>query len=366
MGVTPRSREIRSYHSLARRPGSRAVPDASSGNNFKTVDRTERFYRIDQLLQSRRPIVTVREFLEELGVSLATFKRDLEYMRERLHAPIVWDRDLGGYRLQDPPEGGPRYELPGLWFNPQEASALLTMEHLIGSLEPTLLGAHLHPLKARLSALMSAGGHSVEEVRRRIRVITLGARHHEPRHFALAAAAVLGRQRITLTYFNRMRDEVTQRLVSPQRLIFYRSNWYLDAYCHLRKAVRSFALDAMRDVATVAEPAIDLPERDLDEFLASGYGIFAGARVQWALLKFSAQRARYVALEEWHPLQKVRNEPDGAYILEIPYAEDKELIMDILRYGPDVEVLRPDSLRGRVAALLERSAALYAKATASS
>ena len=331
-----------------------------------TVDRTERFYRIDQLLQSRRPVVPVRDFLEELGVSLATFKRDLEYMRERLHAPIIWDRDLNGYRLKDPPEDGPRYELPGLWFSPQEAKALLTMEHLIGSLEPTLLGAHLQPLKARLSALLSAGDHSVEEVRRRIRVITLGARRHEPRHFSRVAAAVLGRQRLALTYYNRMRDEVTQREVSPQRLIYYRSNWYLDAYCHLRTAIRSFALDAVRDVTTVTQPAIDLPDGDLDEFLASGYGIFSGTRVQWALLKFSPERARYVALEEWHPRQKARMEPDGGYVLEIPYAEDKELIMDILRYGPEVEVLRPKSLRAQVAALLERSAALYAKAAASS
>ena len=57
------------------------------------MDRTERFYKIDQLLQTRRPGVPAAEFLEELGISLATFKRDLEYMRERLNAPIVWDRD---------------------------------------------------------------------------------------------------------------------------------------------------------------------------------------------------------------------------------------------------------------------------------
>src|SRR5205085_3769842 len=121
-----------------------------------TVDRTERFYKIDQLLQTRRPVVPVKDFLDELGISLATFKRDLEYMRERLNAPIVWDRDLMGYRFEEQAAAaGPRYNLPGLWFNPQEAYALLTMEHLIENLEPALLGPHLAPLKARLAALLS-------------------------------------------------------------------------------------------------------------------------------------------------------------------------------------------------------------------
>jgi predicted DNA-binding transcriptional regulator YafY len=124
------------------------------------MDRTERFYKIDQLLQTRRPVVPVREFLAELGISLATFKRDLEYMRERLNAPIVWDRDLNGYRFEEQRAKGPKYELPGLWFNPQEAQALLTMEHLIEEMEPSLLGPHLAPLRTRLTALLSSGDHA--------------------------------------------------------------------------------------------------------------------------------------------------------------------------------------------------------------
>ena len=177
----------------------------------------------------------VGEFLGELGISLATFKRDLEFMRSRLHAPIVWDREAGVYHFEGVENGrGPKYELPGLWFSPREAQALLTLENLVESLEPALLGPHVKPLKARLAALLSAGDRSAEEVRKRIRVIPFGARRHEPRHFELVASAVLGRSRLKLTYSNRTKDEVTEREVSPQRLVHYRNNWYLDAWCHLR------------------------------------------------------------------------------------------------------------------------------------
>ena len=327
-----------------------------------TVDRTERFYKIDQLLQTRRPVVKVREFLDELGISLATFKRDLEYMRERLNAPIVWDRDLMGYRFEERRAKGPKYELPGLWFNPEEARALLTMEHLIEGLEPSLLGPHLAPLRTRLTALLTTGDHSAGEVRRRIRVIPFGARKHEPRHFSLVASAVLGRQRLRIEYFNRMRGDVTEREVSPQRLVYYRANWYLDTWDHLRNDIRSFSLDAVRKAEMLLAKARDVPDAQLDEVLASGYGIFGGRKVQWATLRFTAERARYVSLEEWHPKQKARWEEDGRYVLEIPFSSEKELVMDLLKHGAEVEVLEPASLRGELASRAEAVVALYREA----
>ena len=322
------------------------------------MDRTERFYKIDHLIRERGT-VTTRDFLRELEVSLATLKRDLEYMKDRHHAPIEYDREAGGYRFIAPQAAAPRYELPGLWFSPTEAQALLTMEHLLGHLEPSLLGGHVEPLKARLSALLSAGDRSVEEVRRRIRVMSLGARRHEPKHFKLVASAVLGRARLQLAYWNRMKDETTERVVSPQRLVFYRNNWYLDAWCHLRNDLRSFSLDAMKDVSTAPGKAKDVPDTQLNEVLASSYGIFSGSKVQWAVLKFAPSVARYVALEDWHSKQRSRMEADGSYVLEVPFSSDKELAMDILRYGADVEVIGPKSLREEVGARLKAAAAKY-------
>jgi predicted DNA-binding transcriptional regulator YafY len=328
---------------------------------FLRMDRSERFYKIDHLIRERG-VVPVQDFLRELEVSLATFKRDIEYMRSRHYAPITWDRDKGGYRFEeaDAAAATPKYELPGLWFSPREAQALLTMEHLLESLEPSLLGAHVKPLQSRLSALLSAGDHSVDEVRRRIRVISMGARRHEPKHFQLVASAVLSRNRLKLTYWNRSRDETTEREVSPQRLVHYRNNWYLDAWCHLRNDLRSFALDAMRDVSMVAGKVKEVAEKELDEVLASGYGIFSGKKVQWATLRFTAEAARYVSLEEWHPKQKARYEKDGRYVIEIPYSAEKELLMDILKHGPDVEVLGPPSLRQMVAERASLTARTYA------
>ncbi len=319
-----------------------------------TVDRTERFYKIDHLLRERG-MVTTREFMEELEVSLATFKRDLEYMKDRHHAPIEYDRDAGGYRFVQPDSPAKRYELPGLWFSPREAQALLTMQHLLESLGPSLLGAHLNPIKSRLEALLTTGDRTTDEVRQRIHVLPMGARRHEPKHFELVAAAVLNRQRLKLGYWNRMHDEVTEREVSPQRLVHYRENWYLDGWCHLRNDLRSFSLDAMREVSMVPGKVKDVAPAELDRAFASGYGIFSGGKVQWATLRFAPARSRYVAKEEWHSKQRGRFEADGRYVLEVPFSSATELTEDLLRLGADVEVLEPASLRKQVA---ERAAAI--------
>ena len=106
----------------------------------------------------------------------------------------------------------------------------------------------------------------------------------------------------------------------------------------------------MRSAARVlVKTAVDVPDAELDEVLGAGHGIFAGRRLQWARLRFSAERARWVAAESWHPKQRGRFEADGSYVLELPYADPRELVMDILRHVPEVEVLGPKKLREMVA-----------------
>ena len=322
------------------------------------MDRTERFHRIDRLLRERR-VVQLETFLERLEISRATFKRDLEYLRDRLNAPIEWDRELGGYRYAETP-GAERFELPGLWFSAAELHALATLEQLIEGLQPGLLGPHVGPLRERLDAMLGAGAAGAGGVARRVRLIGLGQRHVEPAHFEILAAALFARRRLRLRHFNRAAGEHTEREVSPQRLVHYRDNWYLDAWCHLRRALRSFAVDAIEAASLVEQPAREVAEAELDAHVAGGYGIFTGPVRATARLRFTPQRARWVAAERWHPEQRTAWLDDGSYRLEVPYSDDRELVMDILKHGPEVVVEGPAELRERVAELLAAGAAAYA------
>lgn len=320
----------------------------------------ERIYLIDQILAKRR-FATRQELEEKLGISWATLKRDIAYMRDRLHAPILFDRELGGYRFDNEEKRiGPQYELPGFWFSAEEIHALLTMQHLLSNLDTGgLLGPHIQPLLSRLSGLLGTADDSIEEVKKRIKVETVGARQFHLDHFQLLGSALLRRKRIVIRYFARGTNEITEREVSPQRLVYYRDNWYLDAWCHLRNDLRAFAVDAIRAVELLDAPAKDVDESLLDHELGSGYGIFSGSDVHWATLKFSVDRSRWVSTEKWHPQQAGRFLDDGCYELQVPYADDREIIMDILKYGTECEVVSPPELIERVKQQLKDALKTY-------
>lgn len=320
------------------------------------MDRSERFAIIERLLRARRT-VSFEELRERLEVSRPTLYRDLAYLRDRMGMPVVRDDATGNLSL-DP--AADRHELPGLWFNAEEIHALLTMQQLLANLEPGgLLGPHIEPLKERLAKLLETGDHPAADVARRIRILTVAARRYPAEHFQTIAAAVMQRRRLVIDYRARGSGTATRREISPQRLVHYRDNWYLDAWCHLREELRSFAVDAVQAVETVEKAAIDLPDADLDAALGAGYGIFAGREVRWATLRFTPERARWVAAESWHPGQEGRFLEDGCYELRVPYSNDPELVMDVLKYGPDCEVLGPEELRGKVRRLLGEAVGRY-------
>lgn len=307
------------------------------------MDRTERFYKIDNLLHAQK-VVPVERFLEELEVSLATFKRDIEYMRDRLNAPIKWSKLDGGYSYATGHKSQPQ-ALPGLWFNDSEAYALLMMQSLLSEMQPGLLGPHIEPLRARLRAVIESGKHAAVDVESRIKLLNVAARPVPDKNFELVAAALLGRFRLQISYYSRARDDVSEREVSPQLLIHYRGNWYLGAWCHKQEAMRSFSMDAIQQASVLTKPSKAIPKKELDGFVGQGYGIFAGTNVKWAKLLFSEERARWVSRELWHPQQRATRQSDGTLILEVPFTDTRELLMDILRQGRHVKVLEPSELR---------------------
>jgi predicted DNA-binding transcriptional regulator YafY len=322
------------------------------------MERTERFYRIQQLLQNRR-LVSKQEFLDVLEVSPATFKRDLEYLRDRFQAPIVYDPDHEAYRFDDKVADSAVWQLPGLWFSADELVALFTMDRLLAHLEPGVLSEVIAPFRKRIQALLASGELGAAEVTNRIRVLTMGARAIEPAGFRTVATALLSRRRLRIRHQRRADGETVEREISPQRLVHYRDNWYVDAFCHKRQALRTFAVDAIVQATVLDKDAKDVGDESLDRHFASGYGIFAGSETQQAVLLFSASRARWVSRESWHPSQLGRLQLDGSYLLEFPYAHEPELVMDILKYGADVQVLAPESLRRAVADQHEQAARLY-------
>jgi len=332
----------------------------SMGRDFavQKLDKFDRIYQLHNILRTRRTPIPRAELMARLECSEPTVFRLIRLLKDHLNAPVEWHDELAGYYYRRDAEGG-TYELPGLWFNARELQALIVFDRLFESLEPGLLGEHLAPLSRRVTELLRHKRLGLGEAARRIRALGMAARP-AGEWFHVLAGATLQRRKLRIAYHGRERDRVTERDVSPQRLVHYRDNWYLDGYCHLRKGLRSFSVDRVKSAQELDEAADAVPDSELDAYFTSSYGIFAGRANKTAVLRFSAERARWVADERWHPLQTGQYLTDGRYELRIPYRDERELVMDVLRHGAEVEVLAPDSLRGAVRQQLERALAPYA------
>ena len=321
---------------------------------------TARLYRIEALIRARG-CVSFQTLLDELEVSPATLKRDLEYLRSRMGAPIEYDRDANGYRFGRA-YAGPRHELPGLWFDEAELYSLLTAQQLLAGLDSEgLLSRHLQPLLDRIHHLLGSGegSEAADRIVKRVKIVSAVRRPVPSKFFERVSAALLSRQRLQLRYLTRGRGEVSEREVSPQRLVHYRNTWYLDAWCHRVDALRRFALDAIEQAQVLDTKARDVAMKRVQEAMDAGYGIYAGGEQRWAVLVFNPQAARWASHEEWHPEQQGRWLGDGSFEMRLPYVDDTELVMDVLRQGDQLRVVSPPELVRAVKARLQAAAALY-------
>jgi len=321
------------------------------------MDNIDNIYALHALISNANSPVTKQSILDELQCSTTILEQLIKDMRTHLNAPITFDSKTKAYSYDQ--TINPQYELPGLWFNASELYGLFASYQLLSEVGPGVLESQIAPIKEKLESLLESKSMQKGDLEQRIRILKMAARKPSPKDFSVVATALLMRKQINMTYAGRDRDKSTERIISPQRLVHYRDNWYVDAWCHLREQLRTFAVDRIKTTRLVNIAAIHVDEVTLDEHYKTSYGIFSGTPTKKALLKFNASVAKWVAEEQWHVEQNGQFNLDGSYELEIPYRDARELIQDILKFGPDVEVLKPEQLRNEIKKKLEQAIQQY-------
>lgn len=331
----------------------RCTPTASAKSIMREIDR---YYALHKELAAARYPVHRTTLEQRLECSERTIKRIIENMRIHFDAPIAYDRAAHGYYYAV--EAGTRFELPGLWFSANELTSLLAMAELLESTQQGILDQALGPMRQRLEAILDSQALGAGELARRTRILRAQARSPGGA-FADVATAVALRRRVDLVYHGRERNTETRRMISPQRLVYYRDNWFVDAWCHHVEGLRSFSVDRIRKAQVTEQSAVAMDEAELEQQLASGYGILSGADVATAVLRFTPEAAQWVADAQWHPQQKARWLDDGRYELSLPYAAPHELLQDVLAFGADVEVVAPAELRTLMKKKLQSALSYY-------
>ena len=324
------------------------------------MDRFTRIFELHKILSSRHTPISRRDLEEKLESNRSTIKRTIEEMRNFLGAPIIYDRTQNGY-YYDRQHGTHPYEIPGLWFSSSELYALITTQKLLSDIQPGLLDDSIKAFRQRIQTLLKHMGTESTELDRRVKILQTEARPTDIEDFRKLVTALIHRRQVKVIYHGRQRDQLTERMVSPQRLIYYRDNWYLDGWCHLRQGLRTFSLDRIKPTFIDDTKALEYSDKELDEHFTRTFGIYAGPATETAHLIFGSEAAKWVADEHWHPQQQGITLPDGRYELKIPYGNPTELIREILKFGLDVEVIAPPSLRQQIIDRLQETVEQYKK-----
>lgn len=309
------------------------------------MDKLDRIQALHRIFKSHKRPVSIGKIAEHLQCSEKNAKRIIEDLRDRFFAPIEYDIKSKGWHY-DNAQPDP-YELPGLWLTSQEIEGFALILHLLNSLRADTFSANLKPIEKHIEKLLASRGVDPKVFSQHIKLIHRGDLNTNFDNLVKAADAINSQQCLEIRYQD-YSGRKTQRMISPLTLVYYSENWYLDAWCFKRKALRSFQLPRVLNATIVKEKPYKVDSAQREEHFASSYGIFAGKAKHTAKIYFSPTVAQEIVAREWHPAQTVVQGEDGSVILNVPYNDDRELMRDILKYGHNAEVLKPAALRNKL------------------
>ncbi len=316
---------------------------------MKSISHLHKIHRL--LSESQKSGITLPTLQRKSGLSRPTVYRVLKKLKE-LGAPLTSPR-RGFYAFASESA----FELPGFaWLSEGELGTLLGLMAWLGQPESEALEEIIGPFRKRVETMASRLKIDGEKLQTAIALLPMHARVIRPGILRQTCEGLLSNRKLRIRYGDE--DDFLDREVSPQKLVRYRDNWYLDAFCHVRQALRIFSLSRIRRLELLAEPAESVPRAERDAFFATSYGIFSGTSQHTAILRFTGYAAQETEAETWHPLEQKSRDQD-ALVLRFPYGDSRELVRDILRWGPEVEVLGPVKLRDQVAEMARQTASQY-------
>ena len=317
-----------------------------------SVSTIDRQHEIQQwVIKNKR--VRLETLAEHFNYSLRTLQRDIKKLIEK-NAPIFLN---DGWVMLDEHKNK-TYELGNMWFTQHELQSLLSLNHLLKSLNSTSLNSQLEPFQQRMNELLNIDSSAVNWSDR-VKLLNTASRDFDDDSFSKVNQALLEQRMFSAQFYSRSTDETSSRQLTPIHLVRYRDNWYVDAWCHTRNAARTFALENLHHIKLLEKIEKPLPYDEVNASLQASYGIFAGNADKKAVLIFNNTRARWIKDEIWHSEQEAQWLDDGRYQLTIPYHNDTELLQDILRQGAAVEVISPEPLRQRVINEINLMKAIY-------
>ena len=317
-------------------------------------DQLSRQWKMIHTLLASRFGKTVSELADELGCTRRTVYRDLEALQAGGFPITAQSRNNHSYwhilnaGKQQVPMAFSIPELMALYFGKEMLRTYRgtvfhdAIESLLSKIKATLPPAYIDYLD-RIQDRMDAGPAPRKDYTRFGPLI------------AQLNTAIIDEKAIRMVYFSMGRQTESDRTVHPYRLRHVEDSLYLIGYCTLRRQVRTFAVDRIKQVAVTDEPFSIPAGFDLKGFMEESFGIYQGPPTT-VQIRFSPKVAGYIRERTWHRSQQLEDQTDGAVIFTATVAGIEEIGHWVLRWGAEARVLAPAALRrlvGRQAAEMD-------------
>jgi len=315
----------------------------------------ERYYWFHGQLKACR-FPNARKLAERFEISVKQAQRDIEFMRDRLGAPLAYSAEKKGYVFEDS-----GYELPPVWFKEDELLALCLALRLASTVPDIKLKKSLYELLEKfLTFRFLNSPPTLVDIKEKISVKNVEYYRVGEATFREVVGALFRNASIRISYYTPHKHELTERNIQPLHLLCYMGSWHLIAYCAMKEDLRDFALSRIRSIEILSEP-IKVPKGlpPIKDYIRKNFGVMTGKKSVEVNLKFAPEVSDWISEQIWFSGQEVRQNEDGSISLQFPVADLREILKEVLKHGASVEVVSPRELREGIRDEIQRMARLY-------
>jgi predicted DNA-binding transcriptional regulator YafY len=310
----------------------------------------ERFFWFhNKIKEGKYP--NTRTLAENFEITRKTAQRDIDFMRERLAAPLVYVHEHRGFAYEDN-----TYDLPGFWLGEEGLTSLLLAYRLASTVPDVALKTSLRTfLNQVLTKHSHSSSISIKDLSNKVSVRNIEYSKTSEKIYHAMLESLLAARPVQIEYYSPHNSETTIRDILPLHLLNYMGTWHIIAHCALKNELRDFVLSRIKTITSCENKITTrFSAEQVREYIRQTFGIFHGKETTEVCLRFSPDISPWIAEQAWHPAQKTRTEKDGKLCLTIPVADFREIKREILKYGSQVEVLSPQSLRTEIKKEIEK------------
>lgn len=285
-----------------------------------------------------------------LEVDPRTIQRDIEFMRDRMRLPIVYDGARFGFFYDGPAEFFKSSELN---LTEGELLALAFAKEALHAHHGTPYSRALSDAFQKLAATLSAERRfSPADLAGLFSFRTVGRALIDPGLFAPLARAALSHVAVTFTYRKPAEGESERRHAQPYHLASINGQWYLAAYDLEREDMRTFALTRMVRLEVTTREFRRDPGFSPEAYFGESLGPFRGEEKGTARIHFEPYAADLIRERAWHPSQVMIEKEGGCIELLLKVSDRYELLRWVLGWGDEARLLSPDSLVSELRSML--------------